>query len=189
MKWETLNKDMMLSPDGLGIVFYSEGAVKNIPIGEDFLNKEYWETEKVAAHIKKGDIVSICTEGDADTFDLRFRSGYPDAEIAEKYPAHLQLNIEVKGNVINVIDLYWLMDWNNYCPAEQQIEIEPGFYQMTFCGEPPAREAEKTLTEEEYDEYMDKPRIIYIFMNKVEAMPECDCKGVPYIYWDYGYDS
>ena len=43
MKWENINKDMMLSPTGMGIIFYSNGAVKDIPIGEDYLNKEYWD--------------------------------------------------------------------------------------------------------------------------------------------------
>ena len=36
MKWENLHKDIILSPAGMGIVFYSDGAVKNIPIGEAF---------------------------------------------------------------------------------------------------------------------------------------------------------
>ena len=58
MKWENINKDMVLSPTGMGIVFYSEGAVKDIPIGKDYLNKEYWDTQKVGDHIRKGGIVS-----------------------------------------------------------------------------------------------------------------------------------
>lgn len=185
MKWENVNKDIMISPDGMGIVFYSDGAVKDIPIGEDFLKNEYWAPEKVAAHINRGDIVGLCTEGDAGEFVLRFRSGYPDDEIAEKYPAHLRLGIEVMGNTINVIDLFWLDDWQNDCPPEQQIEVEPGFYQMTFCGEPPMRAVENELTDEEYDEYIDKPRIIYVFLSKVEALPKRDYKGVPDIYWAY----
>ena len=43
MKWERLYKDMRLSIDGLGIVFYSAGAVKDIPIGENFLEKEIYK--------------------------------------------------------------------------------------------------------------------------------------------------
>ena len=31
MKWENINQDMVLSPTGMGIIFYSKGAVKDIP--------------------------------------------------------------------------------------------------------------------------------------------------------------
>ena len=55
----------------------------------------------------------------------------------EKYPTHLRLFMEVIGNKINVADLYDLMDWQNNCPKGQQIEVEPGFYHLTFCGEQP----------------------------------------------------
>lgn len=105
MRWENINKDMMLSPTGMGIIFYSEGAVKDIPSGEDFLNKEYWDAQNVGDHIRKGDIVAICTGCDSEEYELRFRSGYPDDEIAEKYPAHLRLFIEVMGNEINLNSL------------------------------------------------------------------------------------
>ena len=110
MKWERLYKDMRLSIDGLGIVFYSAGAVKDIPIGEDFLEKEYWDPQKVTEHIRKGDIVGVCTEGDSYDFELRFRTGAPDAGIIEQCPAYLELSVSVDGDALNVIDLYWLMD-------------------------------------------------------------------------------
>lgn len=189
MKWENVKKDMLLSLDGLGIVFYSEGAVKNIPIGEDFLENEYWKPEHVAAHLNKGDIVSICTAGDADEFKLKFRSGNPDKKIMEKYPVYVQLGIEVMGNAINVVDLYCLMDWQNDCPPEQQIELESGFYTMTFCAELPTGVMEEKLTDEEFDKWVDKPRVIYIFLNKVETLPEYEHKGVQNLYWAYeGYN-
>ena len=89
------------------------------------------------------------------------------------------------GNEINVIDLYWLMEWENYCPEEQQIEIEPGFYSLTFCGEPPTRAAQKTLSEEEFEEYTDRPRIIDVYINRLEAMLDRECTGVPELYWAY----
>ena len=185
MKWENLHKDIMLSPAGMGIVFYSDAAVKDIPIGEDFLEKEYWKPEHVAAHLNRGDIVTICTGCDASTFELRFRSGKPDKEIVEKYPAHERIAIEVMGSTINVIDLYELMDWQNDCPKEQQISLEPGFYTMTFFSDPPACEMEQILSDEEFDNWIDQPRVIYVFINKVEAMPERKYKGVPYLYWAY----
>lgn len=188
MKWETIKKDITLQLDGLGIVFYSEGAVKNIPVGMDFLTEEFWKPEKVEEHNKKGDIVGFCTEGDADTFELRFRGGQPDDEIIRNHPAQLQLGIEVMGTAINVMDLYWLSELSEAdftCPKEQQIELEAGFYSMLFYADPPARYMEDKLSDEDYDDYIDKNRIIYVYLLKQESMPECKFSGVPSIYWAY----
>lgn len=59
MKWETIKKDIILQLDGLGIVFYSEGAVKNIPARMDFLTEEFWKPEKVEEHNKKGMLLDL----------------------------------------------------------------------------------------------------------------------------------
>lgn len=186
MKWEELNKNIRLSIDGLGIVFYSDGAVKDIPIGEDYLEKEFMDPQKVAAHVRKGDIVGVCTEGDSYEFEIRFRGGLPDDEIREKYPASLRLAIEVSGGALNVIDLYWLMKWQNDCPAGQRVEIEPGFYQMTLCAEPPLRAVEGLLGEEDLDIYIERPRVVYVFLDRLDAMPEVEWSGgVPDIYEAY----
>lgn len=57
---------------------------------------------------------------------------------------------------------------------------------MTFCAELPAEEMEKYLNDEEYDDYIDRPRIIYIYLNKIPAMPEDNWHGgVPNLYWKY----
>lgn len=186
MKWERLYKDMRLSIDGLGIVFYSAGAVKDIPIGENFLEKEYWDPQKVAEHIWKGDIVGVCTEGDSYDFELRFRAGAPDAGIIEQCPAYLELAVMIDGDALNVIDLYWLMDWQNECPEEQRVEIEPGFYRMTLFAEPPLRAVKARMSSEEFDEYLDRPRVIYVYLNRLEKPLESEWKsGVPDIYWAY----
>ena len=132
-----------------GNCFYSNGAVKDIPIGEDYLNREYWDAQKVGDH--------ICA-----------------------------FFIEVVGNEINVADLYWLMNWQNNCPKEQQIEVEPGFYHLKFSGEQPKFAMKEEFSDEEYDELLDKPCIIYIHINRLETMPENKWKGgVPYMYWAY----
>ena len=186
MKWEHINKDMVLSPVGLGFVFYSKGAVKDIPIGENYLEKEYWDGEKVGDHIRKGDIVSICHGINSGEYELRFRSGYPDDKIAEKYRAHLRLFIEVVGNEINVIDLYQMMNWQDNCPKEQQIEVEPGIYHLTFCGDASTFTAKDELSDEEYDALLEKPCVIYVHINRLEAIPENTWQGgVPYLWWAF----
>lgn len=186
MKWEHLCKDIKLSLDGLGMVFYSEGAVQQIPIGEDYFKKEFLDPQKVAEHIRCGDMIAICTEGESYEFELRFRSGCPSDEIQQNYPAQLQFAIHVMGTEINVVDVYWLMQWKNDCPKKQQVELEPGIYQMKVCGEPPLRALEEQLSEEECEEYANRPRVVYIFLDRLEEMPEQHWNnGVPDLYWAY----
>ena len=96
-----------------------------------------------------------------------------------KYPPSCQ-------KPLNVVDLYDLMDWQNDCPKEQQIEVEPGFYHLTFSGEQPKFAVKEKLSDEEYDELLDKPSIIYIHINRLETVPESKWKGgVPFMYWAY----
>ena len=186
MKWEHLCKDIILPLDGLGMLFYSEGAVKHIPVGEDYFEKVFSQPQKVSEHIRQGDMIGICTGGESADFELRFRSGSPSEEIQQKYPAQLQFAIHVMGTKLNVVDVYWLMRWKNDCPKEQQVEIESGIYQMTVCGEPPLSALEEQFSEEECEEYANRPRVVYIFLDRLEAMPEQDWnKGVPDLYWAY----
>ena len=44
-------KDIQLSTNGMGIVFYSPETNRNIPEGYNFLNEEYLNPEDVAKHI------------------------------------------------------------------------------------------------------------------------------------------
>lgn len=66
-------KDIHLTIDGMGIVFYSLETNKNIPDGYNFLNEEYTKPEDVAKHIKKGDVVGFCT-GSILSHDSKYKN-------------------------------------------------------------------------------------------------------------------
>ena len=87
-------KDIHLSIDGMGIVFYSPETNKNIPEGCDFFNEEYSKPEDVSKHIKKGDVVGFCT-GSSGTYTLRFREGYPAESLLEEYSVAIRLGIDI----------------------------------------------------------------------------------------------
>lgn len=166
---EKINFDINLSIDGMGIVFYSDGAVKNIAEGEDFFENEYSDPDKVAKHIKKGDIVGFCT-GSSGDYILKFRDGYPSDEIDEQYPISIRLAIVIDGGRLCMIDLFWLMEWDSECPEDQQIELENGIYHITLNTKLP-----------ESGIYGDDQEI-YVYLNKVDEMPELMWQGVPQLF-------
>lgn len=164
-----LNYDVELILDGIGIVLYSEGAVKDIEEGANYFNKEYATPNQVASHIKKGDIVGFCT-GTGGVFNLKFRTGYPSEDIDKNFPISIRLAIDVKGGKICVIDLFWLMEWSDECPPEQQILIDDGIYHMTVSTAKP----KSGIWGDSQD--------IYIYLNRIAKMPELTWDGVPELF-------
>lgn len=171
MKYDNLNIDIELPLDGMGIVFYSDGAVKDIKEGCNYFQNEYSEPEQVAEHVKKGDIVGFCT-GSGGDYTLKFRSGYPTEEVDELYPLQIRLAIDVEGNRICIKDLFWLMDWDSYCPEEQQVEIENGIYHVTLCTVKP----ESGIWGDD--------QTIYVYLNRLNEMPQLAWEGVPMLFKD-----
>ena len=169
MEQKNLNYDVEICIYGMGLVIYSEGAVKDFKEGEDFFSKEFATPEQVAYHIKKGDMVGFNT-GSSGIYNVKFRSGYPNTEIDENYPVSIRLAIKVEGGKISIIDLFWLMEWSSDCPPEQQIAVEDGVYHLTISTAKPQSGI--------WGDHQD----IYIFLNKVEEMPELTWKGVPELF-------
>lgn len=170
-KYESLNVDMKLFLDGMGIVLYSDGAVKDIKDGENYFAKEYGLPNQVASHINKGDIVGFST-GTSGDFTLKFRSGYPSIEILNQYPLCIRLAIVVEGGRICVKDLFWLMEWNNDCPVNQQIEIEDGIYHITLC------------TNKPQSGIWGDNQTIFVYLNRLDEMPKMNWLGVPELFRD-----
>ena len=162
-------KDIKLYTDGMGIVIYSNKAMSYVNEGEDFFTKEFSTPEKVSEHIKKGDIVGFNT-GTGGEYNIKIRDGYPNNDINNQFPISIRLAIDVKGNVLSFIDLYWLMEWSNYIPEEQQICIEEGIYDLTI------------LTSKPISGIWGDNQDIYIHMNKIGHMPELSWDGVPYLF-------
>lgn len=159
-------KDIQLSIDGIGIVFYSPKTNRNIPEGYNFLNEEYLKPEDVARHIKKGDVVGFCT-GSSGNYTLKFRKGYPKEKLLEEYPVAIRLGIDMQDEKLCVVDLFRLSEWRAECPPEHIISIEPGYYHITLCTRKPE------------SEIWGDGQIIYVFLNQLDSMPELAWPGVP----------
>ena len=166
-----VEKDITLETEGMGIVMYSPKTVKGILEGYDYLSNEYTIPSQVAEHLKKGDMVGFCT-GSGGNYILKVRKGYPDSEISEQYPISIRLGIDIQDNKMCFIDLFWLMEWYDDCPAEQSIEIENGYYHITLLTCKPA------------SGIWGDSQIIYVYLNKLSTMPELTWQGVPELFTD-----
>lgn len=164
-------KDIYIETEGMGIVMYSPETVKGIPEGYDYLTKEYSKPEQVAGHLKKGDMVGFCT-GSGGNYTLKVREGYPVDEMNEKYPISIRLGIDIQDTKMCFIDLFWLMEWYNDCPEEQSIELEKGYYHITLLTGKPA------------SGIWGDDQIIYVYLNKLQAMPDLTWQGVPELFTD-----
>ena len=166
---EMPEKDISLTIDAMGIVIYSNEAMSYVAEGEDFLNKEFWAPEKVAEHIKKGDIIGF-NLGSSGNYNLHIRSGYPDEEMIQKYPKAARLAIDVKGQKVSFADLFWLMEWSKSVPEEQTIELKDGIYHVTV------------LTNKPDSGIIGDNQDIYIYFEKLDEMPKLTWEGVPGLY-------
>lgn len=162
-------KDITLETEGMGIVMYSPQTVKGIPEGYDYLSNEYTIPGQVAEHLKKGDMVGFCT-GSGGNYILKVREGYPDNEINEQYPISIRLGIDIQDSKMCFIDLFWLMEWYDDCPVEQSVELENGYYHITLLTCKPA------------SGIWGDNQIIYVYLNKLSAMPELTWQGVPELF-------
>lgn len=164
-------KDIQLMTEGMGIVFYSPRTNKNIPEGYNFLEEEYSKPEDVAKHIKKGDVVGFCT-GSSGYYTLKFREGYPEERLVEEYPVAIRLGIDIQDEMLCVIDLFWLSEWGEECPLEQTFPIDSGYYHITLC----TRKPDSGI-------WGDK-QTIFVYLNKLDSMPELTWPGVPLLFTD-----
>lgn len=164
-------KDIQLMTEGMGIVFYSPRTNKNIPEGYNFLEEEYSKPEDVAKHIKKGDVVGFCT-GSSGYYTLKFREGYPEERLVEEYPVAIRLGMDIQDEMLCVIDLFWLSEWGEECPLEQTFPIDSGYYHITLC----TRKPDSGI-------WGDK-QTIFVYLNKLDSMPELTWPGVPLLFTD-----
>ena len=155
----------------MGMAVYSDGCMSGVTEESDFFSSDFAEPSRMAEHIRKGDITGFCT-GSGGDFTLKIREGYPDKETDEAYPVSVRLGLEVRGGKVSFIDIYWLMEWSGTAPEEQQIELEDGFYHLTV------------LTRLPDSGYWGGEQTIYIYFNKLDAMPQLTWKGVPQLFTD-----
>lgn len=164
-----IEKNVKIDIDGMGLVLYSSEAMKYVCEGENFFQREFSTPLKVAEHIRKGDIVGFNT-GTSGSFNIKIREGYPNNAIDEQFPVSIRLAIEVKGNKVSIVDLFWLMDWCDEVPEEQQVWVEEGIYHLTI------------LTRRPISGIWGDNQDIYIFMNRLDEMPKLNWSGVPQLF-------
>lgn len=169
MNKQKIRKDFPLITDGMGIVIYSSEAMKNVKEGENFFEKEFSTPQKVAEHIKKGDIIGFNT-GSGGDYNLHIREGYPTQDMLSEYPIAIRLALNVIGNEISFIDLYWLMEWSDYVPEEQKMIVDSGIYHVTVL----TRLPDSGICGDNQD--------IYIYLEKIQQMPELTWDGVPELF-------
>lgn len=160
-----IERDFTLQTEANGIAFYSPKTARSIGFG-NFLMDEYTEPDKVASHIKKGDVVGFFT-GSSGEYTLKFREGQPPETIKEEYPVSVELGIEIQDKSLCMVGFDSLADWKNLCPDGQRLNIEPGFYQITLNTRCPE------------SEIWGDEQIIYVHLNRVSTMPEVKSEGVP----------
>lgn len=114
-------------------------------------------------------MVGFCT-GSGGDFILKFREGYQDDRINNEYSVSARLGIEIKDDKLCMIDLFWLMEWSTECPKEQILNVAPGYYHITLCTKRP-----------ESGIWGDK-QTIYVYLNKLDEMPELTWEGVPQLF-------
>ncbi len=163
-----MEHEMHLEIEGMGLVFYSEGAIDKIQKGEDYFSKEYEQPTDVANHIRKGDMVGFCT-GSGGEYTLKFCEGYPDEEICKEFPDSIRLAINVVGGAICVLDLFALMCWPGDCPENQKVYLEDGIYHLTASTRLPS------------SGFWGDEQTIYIHLHKLDEMPPLTWTEVPYL--------
>ena len=158
-------KKIVIDIEGLGIILYSDFAVKGIEDDEDYLSENYNKPEDVVRHIENGTIVGFCT-GSPGQYTLNFKEGYPSEQEVRISDLKLRLGIEVRDNRICVSDLYSLLEWSTEEEPEF-IKIENGFYHITLCGNIPT----SGITGDD--------QWINVYLKRLDSMPELRYSGVP----------
>lgn len=160
---------MRLSIDGMGIAFYSAETMKHVAPESNFLAEEFTAPDRIAEHIRRGDITAFCT-GTGGDFDLHFLSGHPSGETRKEYPISIRLGLEVRGGSVQFCDIFWLSRWNAELPQDQTTPMEDGFYEVTVCTRRP-----------ESGRWGDEQTIL-LYFNPADALPELTWTGVPYLF-------
>lgn len=159
-------KEIKLDISGLGIIIYSDFAVKHIKEDEDYFSSHYESDRQVLKHVYKGSIVGFCTSSPG-SYTLKIKDGYPDENEIELYEFTMRLGIQVKGGRVYFRDLYDLMEWTHQCQEDQIMDLSDGFYHITLCTNIPETGV------------IGDNQIINIYFNKLDKMPKLKFDGVP----------
>lgn len=167
-----MKQDIHLEIAGLGLILYSPFAAAHIQPGQDYLSSHFMTPEDVAAHVTDCGLSAIGT-GSPGSYLLRFSEGtYPSREISDAEVA-IRLGIEVRDNTLCFRDLYDLLDWVPFCPADQCLELSDGFYLITAYSAPASRAS------------LGDHQTINLHFERVPEKPRLRWEGVPDISGPY----
>lgn len=159
-------KDILIITEGMGIIIYSDFAVRRIKQGENFLNTHYWAIQDVIKEINSGGIVGVCLENHGE-YILKIREGFPSDEQIDNSKFKLRLSLKVEGNKIYIRDLYDLITWDVNCNDSQVVKLENGFYSIYMLGNMP-----------NVGQFGDS-QTIYMYFVKEKDFNATNYKGIP----------
>lgn len=160
------DKEIKLEIQGMGIILYSDFAVKHIKEGENYLQNSYIRPTDVVRHINEGTIVGFCT-GSPGEYILRFKEGEPTKEEANSCDFRITLGIEVRDERICIGDLFELIAWEKENKDVEYINVENGYYHIMICSNQPR------------SGIIGDEQLINIYIKLVEEMPHLNYGGVP----------
>lgn len=156
-----------LEAQGFGFILCSPFATADISDGEDFLESNFEQPSDVEKLAKECSIVGVST-GSPGNFLFEIYYGYPTDDTLEKFEFRLRLGVEVRGKLLEIRDLFDLMDWTKNCPKEQTIKLnDDGFYHITLLSKLPKSGL-----------LGDKQKVL-VFLHHLDSKPDVDVKGVP----------
>ena len=160
--------EITLSVGGFGIIFYSPQSVSHIAEGDDYFTNSYSSEVDVQVHIQAGTLVGFSV-GESGEYALKFRAGYPDEDMTNKADFKYRLAVKVTDNKLVFRDMYDLTYWRPHDDESQVLHLRNGIYHVTL------------LTSIPQSGIIGDHQEIWVFFQKLEAMPALSKVGMPYL--------
>jgi hypothetical protein len=160
--------EIALSLGGFGVIFYSPQSVSHIAEGYDYFTNSYSSESDVQAHVQAGTLVGFAV-GASGEYVLKFRDGYPDDEVTNKAEFKYRLAVKVTDSKLVFRDMYDLSYWRPQYGESQVLHLGNGIYHVTLCTTIP----QSGIIGDHQD--------IWVFLQKLEAMPALSTVGMPYL--------
>ncbi len=160
--------EIALSVGGIGIIFYSPQSVRHIAEGSDYCTNSYSTEADVQAHVQAGTLLGFAV-GASGEYVLKFRGGYPDDDTLNQADFKYRLAVKVTDNKLVFRDMYDLSYWRSQYDESQVLHLGDGIYHVTLFTSIP----QSGIIGDHQD--------IWVFFQKLEAMPALSKVGMPYL--------
>ena len=107
--------------------------------------------------------------GASGEYVLKFRDGYPDEGMTNTAGFKYRLAVKVTDNKLVFRDMYDLTYWQPQYDESQAPHLGNGIYHVTLCTSIP----QSGINGDHQD--------IWVFLQKLEAMPALSTVGMPYL--------